>query len=243
VPSGSGELLVADSDFGWCLARHIDGFNPDPRDPNIYMELVGGLARFHAVLSSAHSRCSIDAPAGICVAIRRGIERLNSSDFVPFTGGPDEENVLRRAAGWLLPRLIDFEHLPRQLIHGDWTPQNILFRIWGQQSSLTAVLDFERMGLDPIHVDVANVCSTLVMWSGLDTIAQRVQAVLDDYEWFSGQCLDREHIHVAMLGHWFCQYWSWRDRMMRGESREPVKARLFRRVASVLDYIEHTSNP
>lgn len=127
------------------------------------------------------------------------------------------------------------------MVHGDWTPQNVLFgsgQHGGYPGWLAAVLDFERIRVDPIHVDVANVCSTLLMWSGLDRTGQRIREVLNDYEHFAGIRMDHKHIQIAMLAHWFCHYWNWRDRIAKRESGAQVKERLSQRIASVLDYVE-----
>ena len=113
----------------------------------------------------------------------------------------------------------------------------MLFNLVDQQMSLTAVLDFEAMSWDPVHVDVANTCSTLLMWSGLDRLDERIANVLDTYERSADAHLDREYINTAMLAHWLCHYWSWRDRLQHGEFGREVKERLCLRIVSVLSYV------
>ncbi len=237
VASENGRLVVTDGGYGWCLTRHLQGFHPDSSEPGIYPVLTEGLARFHRELRLFSQRQPADAPHGICVSTWRSIERLDLATFVRFTNYPREQELLVRAGEWLLPRLDRFELLPRQLVHGDWTPQNVLFASSGHGAHLSAVLDFEAMAHDPVHVDLANICSTLLMWSGLDRIAERIGDVLSTYERFGGIRLEREDVYTAMLAHWLCHYWSWRDRLERGGFGQDVKERLCLRIASVLDYV------
>ncbi len=233
----SGQLVVEDGGYGWCLTRHLQGFHPDSSDPTIYPVLVEGLARFHHEMRLFSDRQSPEFPDGICVNARKCIARMDSANFVPFTKYTDEQGLLARAGDWLRPRLQEFENLPRRLIHGDWTPRNILFASSGDGVRLSAVLDFEAMAFDPVHVDVANTCSTLLMWSGLDSLDERMGRVLSTYEGLSGCHLEREPVFTAMLAHWLCHYWNWRHRLESGGFGEQVKERLCLRIASVLDYV------
>src|SRR5215469_17694178 len=125
VASKSGRLVVTDGGYGWCLTRHLQGFHPDSSDPCIYPVLAEGLACFHRELRLFSQRQQADAPHGICVDTWRNIKRLNLATFVRFTNYPREQELLVRAGEWLLPRLVRFELLPRQLVHGDWTPRNV----------------------------------------------------------------------------------------------------------------------
>ena len=158
---------------------------------------------------------------------------------MPFTPDPEEEQVLWQASTWLLSRLDRLEHLPRQLVHGDWTPQNVLFSGTDRPNRLTGVLDFEAIAIDPIVVDVANICSTLLMWSGLDSLDERIASVLKSYEVSSGEHLELADIQTAMLAHWLCHYWSWRDRLQFGEFGQEVKQRLCLRIRSVFSYVSN----
>jgi homoserine kinase type II len=198
VTSLSGDLIVTDRGYAWCLTRHLEGFHPDSHDPDTYPALTEGLARFHRELYLFEESRSIRLPDGIGVRARERIEELNLGSFVPFTPDLREAELLERAGEWLLPRLSRFESLPRQLVHGDWTPRNLFFNSRDQASHLSSVLDFEAIATDPLHVDVANICSTLLMWSGLDRPGERMRDVLKAYENVSGHTLEREDIHIAM---------------------------------------------
>jgi Ser/Thr protein kinase RdoA (MazF antagonist) len=241
VPNLGGELVFNDHGYGWSLTRHIEGFHPECGDPEIYPMLVGGLAQFHRALRMFSERQPADVAQGVNTKTRQNMERLSLRTFIPFTCYAKEEKVLIQAAEWLLPRLTHFEGLPKQLVHGDWTPQNVLFGFRNHKALLTAVLDFEEIGMGPVHVDVGNVCSTLLMWSGLPGREQRIQDVLRCYETFSSNRLEPEDIHTGMLAHWFCHYWKWRDRIESGGWGNDVKERLCLRIASVLDYLNRAS--
>lgn len=237
VPSDSGDLVVTDGGYGWCLTRNLQGFHPDSADPGMYSSLTEGLVRFHREMRLFSERQQADAPHGICVRTRQSIERMDSATFVPFTDHPHERELLQQAGAWILPRLNRFELLPKQIIHGDWTPRNVLFDFSDQSVRLVGVLDFEAMAYDPVHVDLASTCSTLLIWSGLDRVEERIAGVLGAYEKCVGLHLEREDIYTAMLAHWLCHYWIWRDRLRLGGFGQEVKERLCLRIGSVLTYV------
>lgn len=242
VVSENGRFVVTDSGYLWCLTRHLRGFHPDSGDPDIYPVLIEGLAGFHNQLQLFSLDQQAKAPYGICVRTRQYIEKLSPTNFVPFTNDPREQELLERAGEWLLPRLVRFEALPRQLVHGDWTPRNVLFASSDHGAYLSAVLDFEAMAHDPVHVDLANTCSTLLIWSGLDRVEERIGNLLSTYERYDDIRLEREDVHTAMLAHWLCHYWNWRDRLEHGGFGQDVKERLCLRIASVLDYLRSVSD-
>jgi hypothetical protein len=98
------------------------------------------------------------------------------------------------------------------------------------------------MAHDPVHVDLANTCSTLLIWSGLDRVEERIGNLLSTYERYDDIRLEREDVHTAMLAHWLCHYWNWRDRLEHGGFGQDVKERLCLRIASVLDYLRSVSD-
>jgi Ser/Thr protein kinase RdoA (MazF antagonist) len=237
IASRAGHVLVHDAGYVWCLTRHLPGFHPAVNDAGVYSALTEGLARFHRIVRAFPKSESLHVPDGICVRTRQTIDRLTSDAFVAFTSDPREEHILQSAAAWLLPRLDSLERLPRQIVHGDWTPRNVLFQRDDREMHLTGVLDFEEMAWDPVCVDVANTCSTLLMWSGLDRLEERIEDVVKTYEHSAGVEFEREDVHTAMLAHWFCHYWNWRDRLQSGEFGHEVKDRLCSRISSVLSYL------
>jgi Ser/Thr protein kinase RdoA (MazF antagonist) len=237
VISHAGALVVADAGYVWCLTRDLPGFHPDVADPSMYRALMEGLARFHIVLG-AYSKCQpSNVHDGICVKTRQNIARLAEENFVAFTSDSREKELLQQSGAWLIARLDRFERLPRQIVHGDWTPRNVLFDRANPPKRLSAVLDFEAAAWDPVCVDVANTCSTLLMWSGLDRLDERIGEVLDTYTRWAGVHLEPFDIHTAMLAHWLCHYWHWRDRLQSAEFGREVKERLCLRISSVLSYV------
>lgn len=238
----SGQLVIEHGGYGWCLASHLQGFHPDSSAPAIYPVLIEGLVRFHREIRLFSDRQPAGLPGGICVNAPKCIARMDAESFVPLTEYLGEQELLVRAGDWLLPRLREFENLPRQLIHGDWTPCNVLFSSTADDVYLSAVLDFEAMAFDPVHVDVASTCSTLLMWSGLDCIDEQIGRVLTTYEGLSGHLLERRHVFTAMVAHWLCHYWSWRDRLKNGGFGQEVRERLCLRIASALDYVTRSGN-
>ena len=237
VLSHTGDLMVDEGGYVWCLTCNLSGFHPDSGNPEIYPVLTEALSAFHYALRTFPSSESLRVPAGICVKTRQFMDRLNANEFVPFTSDRQESDVLQRAAAWLLPRLDDFERLPRQVVHGDWTPQNVLFNRVDGEMRCTAVLDMEAITRDPICVDVANTCCTLLMWSGLDKPEERIAGIIEMYERSAGAFLSRDNIQTAMVARWFCHYWDWRERLRFGEFGHEVKHRLCLRIASVLSYL------
>ncbi|MGH9585553.1 MAG: phosphotransferase enzyme family protein [Acidobacteriaceae bacterium] len=242
IASDRGNIVEVDGRYAWSLSRNISGIHVDVADPAIYTALAGELARFHHALRMFSRHQPMNVADGICVRTRQSIARLSQRPFVPFTPDPEEEQVLWQASAWLLSRLDRLERLPRQLVHGDWTLQNVLFSGTDRPNRLTGVLDFEAIAIDPIVVDVANICSTLLMWSGLDNLDERVDSVLTSYGASSGDHLELADVHTAMLAHWLCHYWSWRDRLQFGEFGREVKQRLCLRIRSAFSYVSR-GNP
>ena len=160
----------------------------------------------------------------------------------PLTGDPDEQELLERTCSWLLHRLDRFESLPRQLIHGDWTPRNVLFDPITPVGRLAAVLDFESTAIDPVHVDLSHTCSTLLMWSGLDQVEARIQEVVSYYGQLTQTQIEFTDILTAMLAHWFCHYWSWRERLETSTQHHEVTNRLSLRIRSVLQFLEDSED-
>lgn len=242
VLARGGQLVVAESGWTWRLTRHLAGTHPDSRDPKIYPPLIEGLSRFHEALRRFSHQDSGAIPAGVCIKTRQLIQRFQSTRWSPFTSDEDEQELLERASQRLLPRLDRFESLPRQVIHGDWTPRNVLFDSIAPVGNLTGVLDFESTAFDPIHVDLSHTCSTLLMWSGLDNTGTRIPEAVACYERLTGTPVELNDLHTAMLAHWFCHYWNWRDRLESGAKDHEVTKRLCLRLRLVLRFLEDSDS-
>ena len=238
VPDQRGQLVVNKCGWAWRLTHHLAGFHPDSHDPQIYLPLIEGLTRFHQALRLFSQQSSGTIPMGVCLKARQFVQRFQTMSWRPFTGDQDEKELLERASRWLLPRLDHFESLPRQLTHGDWTSRNVLFDSVTPVGCLAAVLDFESTAIDPIHVDLSHTCSMLLMWSGLDRVGARIQEVVACYERLTRTRVELTDIHTAMLAHWFCHYWNWRDRLETSAQSHEVIKRLSLRIRLVLQFLE-----
>ena len=242
VPDQRGQLVVNKSGWAWRLTHHLAGVHPDSRDPQIYTPLIEGLTRFHQALRLFSQQSSGTIPMGVCLKARQFVQRFQTMSWRPFTGDQDEKELLERASRWLLPRLDHFESLPRQLTHGDWTPPNVLFGSVTPVGCLAAVLDLGSTAIDPIHVDLSHTCSTLLMWSGLDRVGARIQEVVACYERLTRTPVELTDIHTAMLAHWFCHYWDWRDRLETSAQSHEVTKRLSLRIRLVLQFLESSDD-
>jgi Ser/Thr protein kinase RdoA (MazF antagonist) len=238
VPDQWGRLVVDSSGWAWRLTRQLAGVHPDSQNPQIYSPIIEGLTRFHRAMRRFSQQISVAIPMGVCLKTRELIQRFQSMSWSPFTGDQEEQELLERTCSWLLPRLDRFESLPRQLTHGDWTPRNVLFDSFAPIGRLAAVLDLESIAIDPIQADLSHTCSTLLMWSGLDRVEARIQDIASYYAHLTKTQIELTDVHTAMLTHWFCHYWSWRDRLETGAQYHEVTKRLSLRIRLVLQFLE-----
>lgn len=124
VSTASGEAIAVTRDGIGRLAQHLSGERPDMRDADMYPALARMLAELHAVLESV--------PHSLKVREFGAVERAlaftaayGKSSFHPATEDAREELAVSAIVDWLVPRIEGLASLPRQLIHGDWTPPNI----------------------------------------------------------------------------------------------------------------------
>lgn len=219
IPARSGDLVSLHSGFLWRLTRHIEGLHPSPNDPATYDLMLNAVLRLHQAFDS------ISNQRPTCPDIvSRVRDRLS-----PFT--PQEPDILHVAAHWLKPRLDRLSALPPRIVHGDWTPLNVLIGRDGR----AGILDFEACGRGPAVLDLANMCSTLLMWSGLDNISGRIAALVSSFEERTGVPIGLDIVHVAMLTHWFGHYFDWREREPADENTEVVR-RLLGRIETVFHF-------
>jgi Ser/Thr protein kinase RdoA (MazF antagonist) len=222
VPTVTGEVVPAREGFLWRLSRHLAGSHPVMNDPASYELMVHVLVRVHQALDLVRDRCP-----GCPDVLGRVRARLNALGQLSLTA--EEGEVLPAAADWLRPRIGRLDAFPTRLVHGDWTPSNVLVGPTGA----AGILDFEECGLGPSIYDFANICSTLLMWSGLDNVGKRMAWLVGVIEENLGAALDEEMVQTAMLAHWFGQYFDWRERTSTSENSQ-VLDRLRGRVQTVL---------
>jgi Ser/Thr protein kinase RdoA (MazF antagonist) len=228
IPTRSGDVVSMHSGFLWRLTRHIDGLHPSPNDPATYDLMLNVMLRLHQAFDSTANQC----PTGpdIVGRVRDRLSQLpDTISRSSFT--PKERDILQEAAHWLKPRLDRLFILPTRVVHGDWTPLNVLIR----RDGWAGILDFEACGCGPAVLDFANMCSTLLMWSRLDNISERIAALVSSFEEKTGVPIGLDIVHIAMLTHWFGHYFDWRERESTDENTE-VARRLLGRIETVLRF-------
>jgi aminoglycoside phosphotransferase (APT) family kinase protein len=227
VPSADGGSIAVSGGSVWRLTRHMVGEEPDPQDPGSYPALAKMLAEVHAVLRSLPQSLSV-CERGTVERGREVVEVYTAPSFVPATQDARECFVVRAVAEWLAPRLGELEEQPRQLTHGDWIPRNLKVSPegWG-------VLDWEYARSDPVVMDLAQSCCTLLIWSGLDRMAERIEDLVRHYSVQSGQGVSLGSVRAAMVLYWLHNYDYWRERQERTGRYEHVLARQPERLRSV----------
>jgi Ser/Thr protein kinase RdoA (MazF antagonist) len=115
------------------------------------------LGRIHQLLSTVDSRRASSSPpyanyvdcVGVVESTRAGTDRIRS--WAPTSDERDLADAADRLAGAIAQLHVDFGESPRQLVHGDYWDNNVLF--CGGQVVLVVDLDF--MGVRPRIDDLA----------------------------------------------------------------------------------------
>jgi Ser/Thr protein kinase RdoA (MazF antagonist) len=123
--------------------------------PEQTAEAARRLAEFHRLLASFPHRlpsvnCYHDSPA-----VRRHLKTIGSErSALPNTQMRSTSDTLMRLYNDSCVRVsqLDFDSWPRQVIHGDWHPGNMLF----SKGKLAAVLDFDAVRVASTIIDLAN---------------------------------------------------------------------------------------
>lgn len=226
IPTTSGDVVSTHSGFLWRLTRHIDGLHPSANDSATYDLMVNVLLRLHEAFDFISNQCPICPDILGCVRDRLS-ELPTALSRSSLTH--KERDILHDAANWLSPRLDRLSIFPTRIVHGDWTPLNVLVR----RDGWAGILDFEACGRGPAVLDFANMCSTLLMWSRLDNISERIAALVSSFEEKTAVPIGLDIVHISMLTHWFGQYFEWRERELTDENTAVVQ-RLLGRIETVL---------
>jgi len=190
--------------------------------------MLNVVLRLHKAFDSTSNQCP--TCPDIVGRVRDRLSQLpNTISRSSFTH--KERDILHEAAHWLKPRLDRLSTLPTRVVHGDWTPLNILIR----HDGWAGILDFEACGRGPAVLDFANMCSTLLMWSRLDNISERIAALVLSFEEKTDVAIGLDIVHISMLTHWFGNYFDWRERESTDENTEVVR-RLLGRIETVLHF-------
>ena len=142
------------------------------------------------------------------------------------------------AAAWLAPRLGRVSKLPPRLLHGDWTPLNVLIDADGT----AGILDFEACVRGPAVFDFANVCSTMLMWSDFDRADHKARDLASALERRFEAAGETGIVPIALVAHWFTQCCEWQNRARTPEDFDVVQ-RLLRRVDATLSFAETCGVP
>jgi Ser/Thr protein kinase RdoA (MazF antagonist) len=102
------------------------------------------------------------------------------------------------------------------------------------------LLDFEFSRIAPVELDLAQVCSTLLMWSGFDeeTALGEMRRVLRSYEDVRGAGVNEQGVFACMAAYWFNNYRFWLDTFEHSGAHRDVLERQPGRIRSVLSFLE-----
>jgi Ser/Thr protein kinase RdoA (MazF antagonist) len=230
VSTLSGRAIAVTPEGTWRLAQHVPGERPDMRDADTYPALARMLAELHAVLEGV--------PHSLKVREFGAVERAQAfivaygKSFRPATEDAREVLAISAIVDWLMPRIEGLAFLPRQLIHGDWTPPNIkvLPQGWG-------VLDWEFSRIDPVVMDLAQSCITILLWSGLDRPAEHISKLVETYSEHSGREVTMDSVRTAMAAYWLQNYGHWRARQETVGGFEDVLADQPGRLLGIAEFV------
>jgi Ser/Thr protein kinase RdoA (MazF antagonist) len=231
VPTVSGETIAVTRDGVWRLAQHLPGEPPDMRAAETYPALALMLAEVHAVLQSVPHSLKV-RELGAVERAREFIAAYGKASFQPATEDAREALAVSAMVEWLAPRIGALVSLPRQLIHGDWTPPNIkiLAPGWG-------VLDWEFSRIDPAVMDLAQSCITILIWSGLGCPGEHISKLVETYNAHSGREVSMDSVQTAMAAYWLQNYGHWRRRQETVGGFEDVVADQPGRLLAIAEFV------
>jgi aminoglycoside phosphotransferase (APT) family kinase protein len=231
VSTVSGETVAVTRDGVWRLAEHLPGEEPDMREAVTYVALARMLAELHAVLELVPHSLKV-RESGAVERAQAFVAAYERSSFCPATEDAREVLAVGAIVDWLAPRIGELASLPRQLTHGDWTPPNIKTTAqgWG-------VIDWEFSRVDPAVMDLAQSCSTILMWSGLSGPAEHISTLVEAYRAHSGREVSIESVRTAMAVYWLQNYGHWRGRQEMVGGFEDVLARQPGRLHAIAEFV------
>jgi Ser/Thr protein kinase RdoA (MazF antagonist) len=231
VSTLSAESVAVTHDGVWRLAGHVSGEQPDMREADTYPALARMLTEVHAELESLPHSLKV-RDAGAVERAQAFMTAYEASSFRPATADAREAFAIRAIVDWLRPRIGELASLPRQLIHGDWTPPNLKTTAqgWG-------VLDWEFARVDPAVMDLAQSCSTILMWSGLNGPAEHIAKLVAAYRAHSGRDVSMESVRTAMAAYWLQNYSHWRRRKETVAGFEDVLSRQAERLLTIAEFV------
>jgi Ser/Thr protein kinase RdoA (MazF antagonist) len=237
----AGEALFKGMGHCWRVTTHVGGEEPDAAASATYEASAVALAAVHRRLATLPISAAV-LTTGFAEQLSSDIDALTRAARNPVTRDPDESALLRSAAAVIEPAVESLVALPVQLVHGDWTPANM--KVTDRKSPrVCGVLDFEFGRAAPVELDLAQLCSSLLMWSGLDPHAAHgeMRKALGSYEGVHGRRVDERDVFACMAVFWAHNYLYWRDLFERSGSHRDVLERQPSRIRSVLSFLEADS--
>lgn len=233
VRTASGDACLRTGDgWVWAVTEAVDGVAPDPGNPAHHLASATALAAFHRRL--ADSAPPAVRETGVLAATKRAL-----ATGAPAAAGADSA-VAERARTWLARRLPLLEEAPGQLVHGDWSLPNLRLTP-GAAVSVCGVLDFERVGVAPPQLDLAQAVAGALWWSSVPDPAGLAGEVVRRYEEAAGQEVDDDLLRTCLVAYWY-DNWVWLDGRVRAGDRRlhAALARQPLRMASALAYADPT---
>jgi Ser/Thr protein kinase RdoA (MazF antagonist) len=227
--AGRADLSVRCDGYEWRMTVRLDGRPADAASEALYDPYVRVLAELHRALR----QIPVDEAPLQADAIEHAVSlvaRREDPNWRPATDDASEPLVVEEIGCWLGARFERLSRLPTQLVHGDWTPANVLLAE-GDVLRVVAVLDFELSRPAPVELDLAQLFSTLLMWSGYERAERMMRRCLRVYEEASGRAVDVLDVHACMAADWLANYWMGRDlaertgRFEDGLGRQPSRLR------------------
>ena len=86
-------------------------------------------------------------------------------------------------------------------------------------------------------MDLAQSCSTILMWSGLNDPAEHVSKLVDTYRTHSGRAISVESVRTATAVYWLQNYDHWRSRQETIAGFEDVLARQPGRLVTIAEFV------
>ncbi len=168
----------------YSLYPYIDGQQMDPNNPRQLSVAGENLAKFHQITAQysglpPHSENPLPKLfQNELKVFHRNAEALAGS--LSELGLKEAMQLFKDAVHDAENRLPSFSYdtLPRTIIHGDYAPQNLLFR----QDELAAVLDFGRTRKEARVLDLAITVNTLMKRGNLRTAWQSLKVFAKAYD-------------------------------------------------------------
>jgi Ser/Thr protein kinase RdoA (MazF antagonist) len=228
VPAPHGAVVQAHG-RAWWLTEHVDGRQPDPRDPADTGAVAAGLARLHTALRDVPSTLAVSADNLVSLFETGG--RLAADPRFDFS--PDDRKTADEATAVVCDRLEALQRAGTQLIHGD--PSNPNLRVKDNPVHLTGALDWDYARVDLALADVATVAQTVVFRSGTAAPLEALNAMVAAYRAAGGVPLTLDDVLVGLVMVKFESIAHHGARYLRGETDQAMVSGQVDKIRIALD--------